>query len=245
MKKCILHGFHEELRSLGDSWRIAFFTDFLNNAPLVGFVDNWFGELHEEQHVSRSFMKNCVFRGFHDFCVGFMQNCFLQGSTSSRIAFLTGLMIYCILHGFHEELDFPCVSWLIAVPLSCVGSFFLHRLDEQSHCSRIPWRIAFSWTSCRIAYSAGYTKTRFCHWAMKNRILHGSHEELHSSRLPEEMLFGKTSGKRFFFMDFMKNRIFHNLRQNFTLRWFHEKSLSGKISWRIGFFMGFMKNCIV
>ena len=56
------------------------------------------------------FMKNCVFHGFHDFCVGFMQNCFLQGSIPSRIAFLTGLMMNCILLGFHEELHFPCVS---------------------------------------------------------------------------------------------------------------------------------------
>ena len=228
MKKCILHGFHEELRSLGDSWRIAFFTDFLNNAPLVGFVDNWFGELHEEQHVSRSFMKNCVFRGFHDFCVGFMQNCFLQGSISSRIAFLTGLMMNCILHGFHEELHFPCVSWLIAVPLACVGSFFLHRLDEQSHCSRILWRIAFF---------VDVVQNCIFRWLHKNLVLPLNHAEPQFSwiswRMTVWILWRIASAPSIGIM-----------KSCFPER-FHEELYSSWISWRIALFRGFVRNRIL
>ena len=254
MKKCILHGFHEELRSLGDSWRIAFFTDFLNNAPLVGFVDNWFGELHEEQHVSRSFMKNCVFRGFHDFCVGFMQNCFLQGSISSRIAFLTGLMIYCILHGFHEELDFPCVSWLIAVPLSCVGSFFLHRLDEQSHCSRIPWRISrfrgrraelhIPLVTQKLGFAIEPWRIASCMDLMKNCILPGFLKKCFSERLRGKDSSSWISWKIAFSIIWGRISLSAGFTKSFFPERFHEELDSSWVSWRIALFRGFVRNRI-
>ena len=96
--------------------------------------------------------------------------------------------------------------------------------------------LRFSWTSCRIAYSAGYTKTWFCHWTMQNRNFHGFHEEWQSGFYGELRLHPPlVSWKVAFRKDFMKNCILHG---------FHEELHCLGDSWGIGFFMDFMKNSL-
>ena len=182
MKNWILHGFHEELHCLGDSWGIGFFMDFMKNSLFVCFVNNWIlTGFQEEQHVSRNLWRIAFFVDFMIFCVGFTQNCFLQGSISSRIAFFRT----------HEELYSSWIPWRIALLMGFVTNCSAFGLRRELLSSQIWWTISFFEDS------------------MKNCILRASQAEpyifhsLHKLRLG----FAIEPWRAVFFMDFMKNCI--------------------------------------
>ena len=194
-------------------------------------------------------MKNCVFRGFHDF---------LRGLHAELLSAREYFVKNCLFHRTHEELYSSWIPWRIALLMGFVTNCSAFGLRRELLSSQIWWTISFFEDS------------------MKSCILRASQAEpyifhsLHKLRLG----FAIEPWRAVFFMDFMKNCILpgflqkcfmkeklhgkhysswiswkiavsHNLRQNFTLRCFHEKSLSGKISWRNAFFMDFMKNCVL